>query len=489
MSNVSPALLDAVCRTDLHAFTQKCFAILNPGTFWHSNWHQEAISYQLEKVRRGLCRRLIITLPPRSLKSHFGSVALPAYVLGHDPSKKIICVSYSQDLAGKHASDFRRLMESDWYRLIFPGVRLTKNTAGEIETDRGGFRLTTSVDGTLTGRGADLIILDDPMNANDGYSKAAREATNRWYSRTLITRLDDPSRGAIILIMQRLHEDDLVGYLRRTDGWDILNLPAIAQEDIDVLLSDTKALHWKKGELLHPSRLPTAELDSFKQNMGTDNFNAQFLQAPIPDTGNFLKRDWIKFYDIPPVAQSGDQVVQSWDTAMKAGVNNDYSVCLTFRIRNRNEYYLTDVLRKRLEFPDLLKVVLPHSQKFRADVVLIEEQASGISFVQMAKQAGVQGVLGLKPRGDKETRMRNASPKIEGGSLILPRTAPWLDDFLLEFLAFPRGRHDDQMDALAQLLNWRINQEGSEFEWDFGGNEDESAPTPEEIMFGLVRGY
>src|ERR1700730_9754544 len=467
MSKLPINIVKASFRFHLLTFGRKSFSMLNPTTVWKDNWHMNAICYQFKRVISGRCNRLIITLPPRTLKSHFGSIVLPAYMLGRDPTKKIICVSYSQDLAIKLGADCRRLIETSWYNRLFPNLRLSRSTATEIETDRGGYRLTTSTEGTLTGRGGDLIIIDDPLNANDAYSKTARDAVNRWFSTTLVSRLDDPSAGAIVVIMQRLHEDDLVGHLMKLGQWDFLNLPAIAPEDIEVPLSDHKRYLWKKDELLHGARLSRPVLEARKREMGTDVFNAQFLQTPVPETGNTLHRGWLKWYDAAPMAQSGDQNVQSWDTAMKTG----YSVCLTFRIRNKNEYYLLDVLRRRLEFQDLLKVVAPLAAQFQAGTVLIEEQASGIPFVQMAKNLGVQGVLGIKQRADKQTRMRSAIPKIEGGSLFLPRSAPWLDDFLLEYLAFPNGAHDDQMDALSQFLNWCNNQGGSFFEADFGYDE------------------
>ena len=236
-------------------------------------------------------------------------------------------------------------MESPWYQALFPNVRLNRNTANEIETDQGGLRLTTSTEGTLTGRGGDPIIIDDPMNANDGYSKLAGMQSIIG-SRPQSIPLDDLSMGAIIVIMQRLHEDDLVGNLMKLGHWDVVSLPAIAPEDIEVPLSDHVRYPWKKGELLHEARLPASTLETLKQTMGVDIYNTQILLMPVPETGNMINRNWLKYYDSTPVVQQGDQVVQSWDTAMKTGVANDYSVCLTFLIRNKNEYCLLDVFRK-----------------------------------------------------------------------------------------------------------------------------------------------
>jgi predicted phage terminase large subunit-like protein len=427
---------------------------------------------------------LIINLPPRCLKSHIGSIALPAYMLGLDPTKKIVCVSYSQSLSEKHGLDCRRLIEHPWYRTVFPGVHLDRSAATEVATDRGGYRLATSTDGTLTGRGGDPIIIDDPLNANDADSRYAREGVNRWFSRTLLSRLDDPARAAIIVIMQRLHEDDLSGHLMELgQQWNVLNLPAIAPFEMSVPLSDYRTHHWKKGELLHPARLSQAVLDDRRRSIGTDIFNAQYLMAPVPESGNMIRRHWLKYYEPALERQPGDQVVQSWDTAMKDGPSNDYSVCLTFLIRNKNEYYLIDAFRRQIEFHELLKKVAPHAAEFNASIILIEEIASGIPFVQMAKNLGVQGVLGIKDRRDKITRLRSAIPKIEGGSLFLPKSAPYLDDFVEECLGFPRVKHDDHVDALSQFLNWRINGDASVFEADFGRDDEFGAPDPDALLW------
>jgi predicted phage terminase large subunit-like protein len=481
MTIYQPYERDAIFRNDLHAFSRKAFEVLNPGSRWLDNWHLNAITYRFSLVMDGICKRLIVNLPPRSLKSLLGSVALPAYMLGKDPTNRIVCISFSQDLAVKHASDCKRLIESAFFQHLFPQVRLAKSTENELATEQGGFRLATSVGGTITGRGGNLIIIDDPLNANDAYSPVRRPAVNEWFSSTLISRLDHPNTDAVIVIMQRLHEDDLVGSIREKGDWDSLVLPAIAPNDETIPLSFFKTYHRKKGEVLHEEHASRATLDARRREIGTVNFAAQYDQTPWPETGNMLKRYWLKSFDSFQARQDGDLVVQSWDTALKATDSSDYSVCLTFRIRNKNEYYLIDVFRKRLEFPELLKQVVSRACKFQANNILIEEHASGVSLVQMARHSGVQGVIPIKHNSDKRTRMMGATPKIESGSLYLPQSAPWFEDFLKEYLAFPSGRHDDQIDALSQFLNWRVNQEDNFFEADFGYGGDFGVPDPEMI--------
>src|SRR5262249_45087717 len=207
-------------------FVHKVFVALSLGQTYVRSWHIDAIAYQLERIRRGEIRRLIINMPPRSLKSITASVAFPAFLLGHDPTKRIICVSYSGDLAKKHSNDFRAVLESAWYRSIFPDSRigLYKNTETEIELIKRGFRLATSVGGTLTGRGGDTIIIDDPLKPDDAYSESRRTAANQWFANTLLSRLDDKRTGAIVVVMQRVHLDDLTGYLLgQSNEWEVLS--------------------------------------------------------------------------------------------------------------------------------------------------------------------------------------------------------------------------------------------------------------------------
>lgn len=477
---------DVVLRQDFQSFAQKSFADLNPGATWEHNWHIDAICHHLEQVRTGKITRLIINMPPRSLKSHIGSVAFPAYCLGRSPTSKFICASYSQELAAKHASDFRRVLDSDWYGRVFGRGGLFKNTENDVQTPEGGFRFATSVGGTLTGRGGDVIIIDDPLSAAETYSKASRERVNSWFSTTLLSRLDNKKTGAIIVIMQRLHPEDLTGHLLEEDGWTLVCLPAIVPDDREITIAPKRSYFWRKGEVLHEAREPLTVLEQIKQQLGTDTFNAQYLQAPLPETGNLLKPSWLQTYEMAQVTQPGDQVVQSWDTAMKATDTSDYSVCLTFLVRNKNQYYLTDLYRDRPEFPELTKLVMSQAQKVKADAILIEDSASGTSLIQTVRRAGLQGVIAIKPTADKATRMYGQTPKLEAGSLFVPKSAPWLGEFMAEYLAFPKGRHDDQMDSLSQFLTWRTNQEDNYFSFDFGVADDPhisgAAPTGEEVL-------
>jgi len=226
----------ALLRHDFRAFVHKAFLTLSPGQTFVLDWHLSAIAYQLERVRRGEIKRLIINMPPRSLKSIMASAAFPAFVLGHDPTRRIICVSYSGDLAKKHANDFRAVLESPWSKRLFPTTRIgQKDSEIEIELTERGFRLATSVGGALTGRGGEIIVIDDPLKPDDAYSEAKRSAANAWFRNTLTSRLDDKRTGAIVIVMQRVHMDDLTGFVQTlSDDWEALKLPAIAEIDEDI---------------------------------------------------------------------------------------------------------------------------------------------------------------------------------------------------------------------------------------------------------------
>ena len=359
-------LIDAISRVDFYSFVQRIFPIVSAGSPFLPNWHVDAITYALTRVMRGEIKRLIITVPPRSLKSICASVAFPAFVLGHDPTRRIIEVSYSEGLARKHANDFRAVMRSPLYRRLFPGTRISaaKDTELEVMTMARGFRYATSVGGTLTGRGGNLLILDDPLNALDAHSERARESLKQWYANTLLSRLDNKADDAIIVVTQRLHVDDLVGHLLEQGGWTELSLPAIAELEQVVLLGPDRYHYRKVGELLHPEREPAWALEDLKRTMGSVDFAAQYQQEPIAAGGNLIKWHWFIAYDEPPRWEQGDKLIVSWDTAMSGGELCDYSACVVLQVKD-GVAYLLDVVRQRLEYPDLRRKIVEVHGRWR----------------------------------------------------------------------------------------------------------------------------
>ncbi len=448
MSN-QQQLLNAILKSDLSAFIAKVFDTLSPGVPYHHNWHIDAIAYALTRCYRLEEHRLVITQPPRSLKSICTSVAFVAWALGHNPCLSFICVSYSQDLSLDLAHKFRVIVNSEWYRTLFPNVRFTKDTEAYCLTTLGGGRLATSIGGTLTGRGAEIIIVDDPLKAEDAHSEVIRKRVLTWYTDTLLSRFNDPNRSRLILVMQRLHEEDLAGAV--TMDWAHLDLPAEAIEDQSVPIGPNRFHHRKAGELLHPERMSQTYLEQVKKEIGSLAFSAQYQQRPVPIEGNLVKRNWFQYFQEPPMIVNR-RIVQSWDIA--GTLAGDYSVCTTWQV-HKQDYYLLHVWRDRLQYPDLKRKVIQLAKQYQANTVLIEKAGLGLSlFDDLRCDASVIKPIGITPKGDKVDRLESVTSMIEAGQVHLQTDAPWLDVLLHELLAFPNGKYDDQVDSVSQFLDW-----------------------------------
>src|SRR5882757_6956789 len=292
--------LDTMLGQDFTAFVRKVFETVSPGDMFLPNWHIDAMTYAAELVIAGEVHRLIATVPPRHLKSIVFSVALPAFLLGQDPTKRIICVSYSNELAIKHAIDFRAVMTSDWYRCVFPKTKVSreKDTQYETMTTARGYRYATSLGGTLTGRGADLIVLDDPQKPEEALSEAHRNSAGQWFDTTLLSRLDSKSEGAVVMVMQRLHEDDLAGRLLEKGGWEHLKIAAIAEQEERITVGRRHIHKRTAGTVIDSRRESLEDLEHLRQSMGELFFSAQYQQEPIPLAGNIIKAEWFKEYEI-----------------------------------------------------------------------------------------------------------------------------------------------------------------------------------------------
>lgn len=476
MNDLSPRLarefLDEMSRQSLARFVERTFPIVSPGDALRPNWHHELIAHEVSLAFAGDQRRLAISIMPRALKSIVTSVCGVAWALGHNPALQVICASYSLDLALKLARDCRRLMQSETYRRIFPRTHLDPHKQGEQEflTTRGGGRFTTSIGGTLTGRGGDVIILDDLMNAKDAYSKAARDTAGEWIDLVARSRLNDPVAGSIIIVGQRLHEDDPIGRIMAKERafWRFVEIPAIAEQDETHDLGRGRIHLRKTGEALEPGRVPLVELEATKAAIGTAEFNAQYQQKPVPEEGNLVQRAWLRRGPPPPRTRQ-DRVVQSWDTAIQAGQGNDYSVCITALIPEGKfkgcDIHILEVYRQRLTYPQLKRMAQVYSNRWSPNIVLVEAAASGISLVQDLRDEGIVRPKGIRPVGDKVSRLSFHSAKLEQGRIWIPEEAKWADDFISELISFPSAKHDDQVDALTQLLayvdernRWRTTQ-------------------------------
>ena len=325
-------LLHAILRQNFYSFINKVFNTVNPGTEYKSNWHIELIAEYLEAVHNNQIKRLIISMPPRGLKSLCISVAWPAWVLGHDPSKRIMAASYSQVLSVKHSMDCRLVMCSHWYREVFPQTILSSkhNQKSKFLTDMNGFRFATSVGGSATGEGGDFLVIDDPHNPLHINSAKLRNKVIEWFEQVFVSRLNDKKNGAIILVMQRLHTEDLAGHLLQNSGHlEYLKIPARANENMNFYINN-KHYEFLAGELLHANRDQNEQLLSLEREIGVQAFAAQYLQEPIPEKYSLLAAEDIHFYELQP--HNFDYFIQSWDTAIKTSENADYSVCTCYGV-------------------------------------------------------------------------------------------------------------------------------------------------------------
>jgi predicted phage terminase large subunit-like protein len=452
--SLPPSGIKDILREDLSSFIARTFSTVDPGSEYLPNWHVDLLADYLKAVERGHITRLIINMPPRYMKSITVSVAWPAWLLGHNPRRRIIAASYAQALATRHSLDCRLVLKAPWYQALFPQTQLVsdQNEKRRFTTTERGFRFATSVDGTLTGDGGDFLIVDDPHNPTHIFSEKKRNHVLQWFDQTFSSRLNDKKKGAIVIVMQRLHPEDLSGYLleKAPNIWEHLSIPAIADHAQQYSIGGHDYAR-KAGTVLHKKREGKTELERLREALGEHSFAAQYQQQPVPQEGGMLKGRWFRRYTELP--SENIRRVQSWDTAIKVGEKSDYSVCTSWVIHEGN-YYLTDVIRERLEYPDLKRRIVEFADAENADAVLMEDKASGQSLIQDIRREVAFPVIGIHPRSDKVTRFASVTPLFEGGKVFLPASALWLAEYERELMLFPSSPHDDQVDSTSQALTW-----------------------------------
>lgn len=444
---------NTMIREDFMTFLGFVMEELEPGTDYSENWHLEVMAAELEAVRQGENLRLMINLPPRSLKTIMTSVAFPAFVLGHDPTRRIMCVTYSQDVAKAQAIQFQRILRTGWFRRAFPHCRSpVHNRQLEWRTSAGGYRLATSIEGSVLGRGADFIILDDPNKGQEIFSKVARDRVTSAWDNVISTRLNHPKESAIICVMQRLHEEDLAGHLLEQEEYRQITIAATAVEDEEWDLGNGRVHVREEGEPIQPERMDHPELERQKQIMGNLAFSAQYQQQPVPADGVVIRRAWLRYYDEPPA--EFETVLVSWDTASTLAETSDYSAGTVWGLVN-GEIFLLDVVRDKLESPELIHLVEETHRFHAADITLVEDGDLGRAVVQSLRRSSrVCRPSLIKPRLAKVERMQARAVMFETGKVLLPRDAPWLATYARELLGFPNTKHDDQVDSTSQALDW-----------------------------------
>jgi len=450
--NNNPRLLDAILRQDFSSFVSKVFHTINPSTNYVANWHIDLIADYLEEVRLGKIKRLIINIPPRALKSVCVSVAWPAWLLAKNPATRIMAASYSSVLSVKHSLDCRLILTSNWYKRLFPRTILSQNhnQKSKFLTTENGFRFATSVGGSATGEGGDFLIIDDPHNPTQINSLKMRNRVIEWFEQTFVTRLNDKNKGAIVLVMQRLHEDDLSAHLASSGGWDMLKIPSIAQNDITYSIGKN-CYEYKQGEVLNCQLDKLDFLNNLEREIGSRNYAAQFLQEPLPTNFSLLKLEDISYYDELP--HNFDYYIQSWDTAIKISEKADYSVGTCWGVIDKR-YYLISMLRKKLPYPDLKKEIERYAAKFTPRNILIEDKASGQSIIQDLKISGYTNIIPIKPKLDKVTRFASVIAMFQSDQVLLPSSSSYNRELIREITTFPNSKNDDIVDSISQFLNF-----------------------------------
>ena len=408
--------------------------------------HTDYICEKVEKVERGIIKRLMIYLPPRHSKSLTVSETFPSYFIGKNPVRRVIETSYGDSLARKFGRANRRKIEE--YGADLFGIKISSDNASMtnwgIEGHPGGM-ISAGIGGPITGEGADLLIIDDPIkNREEAESETYREKVWSEWQNTLLTRLHPGA--AVIIILTRWHEDDLAGRLlaQEPDKWEVLSLPAEAEEN--------DPLGREPGEPLWPEHGYDKEwMEAKKKEVGSRTWAALYQQRPSPVEGGIIRRGWWQYYRQAP--SRFEEIIQSWDCAFKDEQSSDYVVGQVWGRRGADKYLL-DQVRDRMDFPSTVRAVESLSAKWpHARAKLIEDKANGPAVIATLKSK-ISGLIPVNPEGGKMARLQAVSPDIEAGNVYLPEPsiAPWVHDYIEEFAAFPNGLNDDQVDATSQAL-------------------------------------
>jgi len=423
------------------------------GVMWENfihGRHHEIMAEAFERVARGELKRLIINMPPRHTKSEFASYLLPAWFLGKFPTKKVIQTSHTAELATDFGRKVRNLVDSEAYKSIFPNVALQSDSkaAGRWNTSHGGTYFAIGVGGAVTGKGADLLIIDDPHSEQEAILAEVNpeiyDKVHEWYSSGPRQRLQPG--GSIVVVMTRWSKRDLTAQVvkssvqRGGEEWEVIELPAILPS----------------GNPLWPEFWSLAELTALKEELPVHKWMAQYMQAPTGAEGALIKREWWREWehDKPPKC---DYIIQSWDTAFNKGTRNDFSACITLGIFHPEDephpqIILLDAFKERMEFPELKAKALELYKEYEPDCCIIEAKAAGTPLLQELRSIGIPLQDYTPVRGnDKITRVNAVADLFASGMVWAPQTR-WAEEVIEEFASFPQGEHDDLVDSMTQAL-------------------------------------
>ena len=448
------------CRTDLLTFTKAIFKD-RKGIDWVENWHHQVICEHLEKVVIGDIKRLIINIPPRYSKTELAVINFIAWCIGNFPDSEFIHASYSKRLATNNTWNARAIVESEKYNEIFGNVefRGDSNAKDEWRTKAGGCIYATGADGTITGYGAGgmsdmfkgAIIIDDPHKAGEATSETRRKNVLDWFSITMESRKNSKDTP-IILIMQRLHEEDLSGFLLgggNGEHWEHLKIPAIDENEVPL---------WEFKHSINDLR----RLESSNPYV----FAGQYMQIPAPMGGGLYKQEWFKYYQIEP---DFTYRMMFADTAMKTKETNDYSVLQIWGYTKNKDAYLIDQIRGKWEAPELKQITCSFWEKHKhmsngaLRNLCVEDKASGTGLIQSLKRDNRINVKAIQRNVDKVTRANDSVPYIASGRVYFRDSADYLVDLIPELLTFPNAKHDDQVDVLNDGISELAKRKSSIF--------------------------
>ena len=414
--------------------------------------HHKIISEKFNKLATGEIKRLIINMPPRHTKSEFASTLLPAWMIGKHPDLKIIQSTHTTELAVRFGRKAKNIIDSEEYKKVFKTtLREDSKAAGRWETNSKGEYFAAGVGGAITGRGADLLIIDDPHSEQDALNAQALERAYEWYTSGPRQRLQPG--GRIVLVMTRWNQKDLTGKLlnaqkeSKADQWEVIEFPAILPT----------------GKPLWPEYWNIKDLEAVRASIPLSKWNAQYMQNPTGEEGALIKREWWQDYedDLPPL----QHVIQSYDTAFMKKETADYSAITTWGVFTPSEdsgpcLLLLDAVKGRYEFPELRRVALEQYGYWNPETVIIESKASGLPLTYELRKAGIP-VINFSPSkgNDKHTRVNSVSPLFESGRIWAPKNMEFAQEVIEECAAFPYGDHDDLVDSMTQAV-MRFRQGG-----------------------------
>ena len=494
MSRSANEIGDALCWNNIDDFTEMAFKLVSPADAYAYNWHIGCVAEHLHAVRGGDIRRLIINIPPRSLKSIMVTVAWPAWLLGRDPATRIIAASYAQQLSTKHSMDSRLIVESEWYQRVFPQTRIAidQNEKTNFMTTERGFRKATSTGGSILGDGADYLIADDLIKADEARSDTVRNGTNQWFDQSFITRMNQPKESRCVVVMQRLHAQDLTGHLLDKGGWTLLKLPAEAKSKVII---DLKKNRWvmEEGELLHEARLGKEELNIARNDLGEAAYTGQFLQEPMPDGGAEFHTEWYQLYE-KIEHYSGNLFLVVDPGGDKKKKTSDYTAMRLWMLGTDRNYYLLHTVRDRLNTTERIDKIFEIQRRYSAltgkPVTVLYKVRGFITEAHSIKEKMMREtyhfpMIEVVEKGEKNERIRRMIPTAEARRMWLPRFYAYVDhtkktrdltsDFLNHEVAmFPMGAHDDMLDADSELFNEELKAVVQ-----FPRLQQESTPTPQ----------